>query len=187
MIVAVLGGTLASLQAAIVSSSRIAFAMGRERVFPRWFGAVSAKRRTPMNATILFGILNVVFLWGSTLIPTVGQALNDVVSTLGLMAAIFYLLTATTAIWCYRATVMRSAKDFILGGLLPGIGAVFMAAVVVYSLVTGSLNAVEIAFGVGLVLVGFVLSIISKRLGKSPFYSAGRTRFESADAQGDPQ
>ena len=41
MIVAVLGGTLASLQAAIVSSSRISFAMGRDRVFPRWFGAVS--------------------------------------------------------------------------------------------------------------------------------------------------
>ncbi|MGH3398960.1 MAG: APC family permease, partial [Streptosporangiaceae bacterium] len=41
MIVAVLGGTLASLQAAIVSSSRISFAMGRDRVFPRWFGVVS--------------------------------------------------------------------------------------------------------------------------------------------------
>ena len=38
MIVAVLGGTLASLLAAIVSASRISFAMGRDRVFPRWFG-----------------------------------------------------------------------------------------------------------------------------------------------------
>ncbi len=49
MIVAVLGGTLASLQAAIVSSSRISFAMGRDRVFPRWFGAVSSKHRTPVE------------------------------------------------------------------------------------------------------------------------------------------
>jgi amino acid transporter len=160
MIVAVLGGTLASLQAAIVSSSRIAFAMGRERAFPHWFGKVNAKRGIPRNATILFGLLNVGFLWGSTLIDSVGQALNDVVSTLGLMAAIFYLLTATTAIWCYRTTIVRTPKDFILGGLLPGIGALFMA------------------FGVGLVLVGFVLSFISKGVGKSAFFSRDRGTFE---------
>jgi amino acid transporter len=178
MIVAVLGGTLASLQAAIVSSSRIAFAMGRERAFPRWFGRVNAKRGIPLNATILFGLLNVAFLWGSTLIDSVGQALNDVVSTLGLMAAIFYLLTATTAIWCYRKTIVRSARDFILGGLLPGIGALFMAFVVIYSLVTGSLNGVELAFGVGLVLIGFVLSFISKGVGKSAFFRRGSGTFE---------
>ncbi len=174
MIVAVLGGTLASLQAAIVSAARISFAMGRERVFPGWFGKVDAKRRSPMNATILFGLLNIAFLWGSTLISSVGAALNDVVSTLGLMAALFYLLTACTAIWCYRRTITRNAKDFVLGGILPGIGALFMAFVVVYSIVTGSLNAVELAFGVGLVLVGFVLSVIARYAGKSSFYTAPR-------------
>jgi amino acid transporter len=182
MIVAVLGGTLASLQAAIVSSSRIAFAMGRERVFPHWFGRVHPRNRIPLNATILFGILNIVFLWASTLIDSVGQALNDIVSTLGLMAAIFYLLTATTAIWCYRKTIMQSGKDFFLGGFLPGLGAVFMAFVIVYSLVTGSLNGVEIAFGIGLVLVGFVLSFISKGVGKAPFYSRSREQAEDAPA-----
>ena len=36
--------------------------MGRDRVFPRWFGAVSEQYRTPWNATILLGLLNVVFL-----------------------------------------------------------------------------------------------------------------------------
>ena len=64
MIVAVLGGTLASLQAAIVSSGRISFAMGRDRVFPRFFDNVHPRWRTPWNATILLGLLNVVFLWG---------------------------------------------------------------------------------------------------------------------------
>ena len=111
MIVAVLGGTLASLQAAIVSSSRISFAMGRDRVFPRWFGAVSEQYRTPWNATILLGLLNVVFLWGSTLIGSIGQALGDIVSTLGLMAAIFYMLTAGTAVWYYRRTLMQNTGN----------------------------------------------------------------------------
>jgi amino acid transporter len=171
MIVAVLGGTLASLQAAIVSSSRISFAMGRDRVFPRWFGAVSEEHRTPWNATILLGLLNVVFLWGSTLIGSIGRALNDIVSTLGLIAAIFYLLTAGTAVWYYRRSILTSTGNFVLGGILPGLGAAFMAFVIIYSLATNSLNGVEIAFGFGLALFGFVLSVISKHVGKSRFYT----------------
>jgi amino acid transporter len=171
MIVAVLGGTLASLQAAIVSSSRISFAMGRDRVFPRWFGAVSERYRTPWNATILLGLLNVVFLWASTLIGSIGQALDDIVSTLGLMAAIFYLLTAATAVWYYRRSIAANAGNFVLGGILPGIGAAFMAFVIIYSLATDSLNGVEIAFGFGLAVFGLVLSVIAQRVGKSPFYS----------------
>jgi hypothetical protein len=62
----------------------------------------------------------VLFLWGSTLIGSIGQALDDIVSTLGLMAAI----------------------NLILGGILPGLGAAFMAFV-----------------------------IISQRVGKSAFYT----------------
>jgi len=171
MIVAVLGGTLASLQAAIVSSGRISFAMGRDRVLPRWLGAVSDRHRTPWNATILFGLLNVVFLWGSTLIGSIGKALGDIVSTLGLMAAIFYMLTAGTAVWYYRRTIRQNAGNLILGGILPGLGAAFMAFVIIYSLATGSLNGVEIAFGFGFALFGLVLSFISQRVGKSSFYT----------------
>lgn len=173
MIVAVLGGTLASLLAAIVSASRIGFAMGRDRVIPARLGTVSAKYGTPLFATILFGLLNIVFLWGSTLIGAVGEALSNIVSTLGLMAAIFYLLTAATAIWCYRHQITSSAKDFVIGGLMPGLGAAFMAFVVVYSVATGSLNAVELTFGIGLALVGLVLSVISARVGRAPFYTDG--------------
>lgn len=156
MIVAVLGGTLASLLAAIVSASRIGFAMGRDRVVPPWLARVSGKYGTPLNATILFGLLNIAFLWGgSTLIGAVGEALANIVSTLGLMAAIFYLLTAVTAIWCYRRQIVSSAKDFVIGGgLMPGLGAAFMAFVVVYSITSGSLNGIELGFGVGLAWSG---------------------------------
>jgi amino acid transporter len=171
MIVAVLGGTLASLQAAIVSAGRISFAMGRDRVFPGWFGVVSEKYRTPWNATILLGLLNVVFLWGSTLIGPIGTALGDIVSTLGLMAAMFYLLTAGTAVWYYRRTIMASAAGFFFGGVLPGLGAAFMAFVIIYSLVTGSLNGLQITFGFGLAFLGLVLSFVAQRVGHSPFYT----------------
>jgi amino acid transporter len=171
MIVAVLGGTLASLQAAIVSAGRISFAMGRDRTFPRWFGTVNPKYRTPWNATILFGLLNVVFLWGTVLIGSIGKALADIVSTLGLIAAIFYLLTAGTAVWYYRRTIMSSASNFFLGGFLPALGAAFMLFVIIYTLAKGLLNGVQLGFGFGLAAVGLVLSFVSQYVGKSRYFS----------------
>jgi amino acid transporter len=171
MIVAVLGGTLASLQAAIVSSARISFAMGRDRVIPSWFGQVSEKYRTPWNATILLGLLNIAFLWASTLFSSIGTAFQYILSTLGLMAAMFYLLTAGTAVWYYRRTIMSSAGNFFLGGVLPGLGAAFMAFVIIYSLASGSLNGVEEVWGLGLTVLGLILSFISSRVGRARFYS----------------
>ncbi len=177
MIVAVLGGTLASLQAAIVSSSRISFAMGRDRVFPRQLGEVSEKHRTPWNATILFGLLNLVFLWLTTLTGSIGKALTDIVSTLGLIAAIFYMLTAGTAVWYYRRVIVSSASNFILGGVLPTLGAAFMAFVIIYTFAKGLLNGVQIGFGFGLAAVGLVLSFVAQRVGKSTFYSDPTTSY----------
>jgi amino acid transporter len=171
MIVAVLGGTLASLQAAIVSAGRIGYAMGRDRVFPGWFGNVHPMHKTPWNATILFGLLNVAFLWASTLIGSIGTALSDIVSTLGLMAAIFYLLTAGTATWYYRRTILSSGRAFLIGGVLPGLGAAFMAFVIIYSFATGSLNGIQITFGFGLAAVGLVLSFFAKARSGSEFYT----------------
>jgi len=177
MIIAVLGGTLASLQAAIVSSGRISFAMGRDRVFPKFFDNVHPRWRTPWNATILLGLLNVVFLWGATLFSSIGSALDNIVSTLGLMAAIFYFMTAFTAIWFYRKAITKSAANFILGGVFPGVGAAFMAFVIIYSLVTGQLTFTNIVFGFGLALVGLVLSFVSQGVGHANFYSDPSTSF----------
>ena len=180
MIVAVLGGTLASLLAAIISAGRISFAMGRDRTFPRWFAKVNPRFGTPWNATILFGLLNVVFLWAATLIGSIGTALNDIVSSLGLMAAMFYLLTAGTAVWYYRRVIMSGTSNFILGGLLPGLGAAFMAFVIIYTLAKGLLNGVEIGAGFGLAAVGLVLSFVSQYTGKSTYFSTPTSTYGEA-------
>ena len=186
MIIAVLGGTLASLQAAIVSSGRISFAMGRDHVFPKFFDNVHPRWRTPWNATILLGLLNVVFLWGITLFSTIGNALDNIVSTLGLMAAIFYFMTAFTAIWFYRKVITKSAGNLILGGILPGIGAAFMAFVIIYSLVTKQLTFTNLVFGFGLALLGLVLSFVSAAVNKPRFYTDPSTSFgDKVDAELD--
>ena len=87
------------------------------------------------------------------------------------MAAIFYFLTAFTAIWYYRKVITEGAGNFILGGMLPGFGAAFMAFVIIYSLATGQLTTTNIIFGFGLAIVGLILSFISAAVGHATFYS----------------
>ena len=174
MIVAVLGGTLASLQAAIVSASRIGYAMGRDRVFPAWFGSIHARHQTPWNATIAFGLLNVVFLWAATLSArrhgTVRHrprsALWRRCSTCSRRAA---------AVWYYRKSITSSASNLVLGGLLPGLGAAFMAFVIIYSLASGALNGIQIGFGFGFAVIGLILSFVVARTRHPRFYTDPRS------------
>jgi amino acid transporter len=171
MIIAVLGGTLASLLAAIVSASRIAFAMGRDRVFPVWLGRIHGRWATPFNATLLFGLLNVAFIWGVLEIGPIGTALSNIVSTLGLYAAIFYALTGAAALWYYRRVVLSSSSNLILAGVLPGIGVAFMLFVIIYSLVTHVLTPVALGFGFGLAALGIVLAFVSRFVSRAPYFT----------------
>ena len=54
---------------------------------------------------------------------------------------------------------------------MPGFGALFMAFIIIYELATNALNGVELIFGFGFALFGLVLSFISSRVGRAPFYS----------------
>jgi amino acid transporter len=171
MIIAVLGGTLASLLAAIVSASRIAFAMGRDRVLPSWLGRVHGRWATPFNATVLFGLLNVAFIWGVLEIGPIGTALSNIVSTLGLYAAIFYALTGAAALWYYRRVIFSNATNLILGGILPGIGVAFMLFIVIYSLATHVLTPVALGFGFGLAGLGIIAAFASRFLSRAPYFT----------------
>jgi hypothetical protein len=96
------------------------------------------------------------------------------------MAAMFYLLTAGTAVWYYRRVIMSGTSNFILGGLLPGLGAAFMAFVIIYTLAKGLLNGVEIGAGFGLAAVGLVLSFVSQYTGKSTYFSTPTSTYGEA-------
>lgn len=68
----------------------------------------------------------------------------------------------------------QSPKDFILGGVLPGFGALFMIFVVVYSLSSGALTGVELATGGGLLVAGVVMAFVAKSLSHSAFFTNDR-------------
>jgi amino acid transporter/nucleotide-binding universal stress UspA family protein len=67
--------TMSALNATIYSSSRVSFAMGRDRNLPAWLGKIHPERKTPHWAILASGILSVVM--AVTLpIETVASAAN---------------------------------------------------------------------------------------------------------------
>ena len=67
--------TMSALNATIYSSSRVSFAMGRDRNLPSWFGSVHPLRKTPHWAILASGVLSIIMAV-SLPIETVASAAN---------------------------------------------------------------------------------------------------------------
>lgn len=77
-IMLLLGGlfsTISALNATIYSSSRVSFAMGRDRNLPSWFGSIHPTRKTPHWAILVSGLLS-AFMAVALPIEVVASAAN---------------------------------------------------------------------------------------------------------------
>jgi basic amino acid/polyamine antiporter, APA family len=91
--------TASSANAAIMASSRINFAMGRDRIMPPWFGALNEKHRTPHNAIFITGGLAIILaLTGAAeVLAEIGSALFMI--SYALMAAGVLLMRSAKPGW----------------------------------------------------------------------------------------
>ncbi|MBE0713522.1 MAG: amino acid permease [Candidatus Aminicenantes bacterium] len=82
--------TMSALNATIYSSSRVAFAMGRDRNFPGFFGKIHKKNFTP-NLSIVFSLFLVVLM-------AVSLPIEDVASAADIMFLLLFLQVNITLI-----------------------------------------------------------------------------------------
>jgi amino acid transporter/nucleotide-binding universal stress UspA family protein len=86
--------TLSALNATVYSSSRVSFAMGRNRDLPGFFGQVHAVRHTPHWAIFFSGTLIILM---SVLLP-----IQDVASSADIMFLLLFMMVNTSAITLRR-------------------------------------------------------------------------------------
>jgi amino acid transporter len=170
----VLTGTLATLQAAVISAARVGFAMSRDRVMPAVLRRVDPVTGNPWAATLVMSTLNLILLGLALATGSIGRALANVASSLGLISILFYGLTAAAALWHNRRTLLRTPTDFLLGGVLPGGGALFMAWVAVESVRADATSPQTLSYGLGSVALGLVVAALVHRFGNSDFFGGGR-------------
>jgi amino acid transporter len=175
--VVVLLGTVACLQVAIVSASRLGFAMAEDRVMPSFFKIVHPRTGSPWAVTLFMGGINLVFLV-LTAFEAGGtrEMLSNIAGSLGIIASLFYALTAIAAVWQYRGVLFENVGNFVLGGLWPALGAIFLLLVVIEAALTGAVSPAVLWSGLGASAMALPIALGIRYVGKVPFLDRSRTQ-----------
>jgi amino acid transporter len=168
LLVAVLISAVSSTQTTILPTARGTLAMGVYRALPERFKRVHPQYRTPSFSTIVMGIVAILYYVGMTLISD--NILQDSILSLGLAIAFYYAITGYACVWYFRGQLRDSARNFLLQGLLPLLGALMLT----YAFVQSAIDMWDVDYGyttllgiggtfvvgVGSLLVGVVLMIV---------------------------
>jgi amino acid transporter len=121
VLLAVATAAIASTQTTILPASRTGLSMARRHAFPRRFGHISPRHRTPDVSTWwVGGIASVWFIVVSLLSE---NALFDSITALSLLIAFYYALTGIACAVYHRRELTRSVSSFLLIGVGPLVGA----------------------------------------------------------------
>ena len=167
---------IATTGTGIVLTARIVFSMARDRVLPAPLAQVSGRYATPVNASVVVGVLIIALAWVYLLATSVQNAFNDVVDVAGLLFAVFYILTALATMTYYRQRVVSGPMNALMLGILPLAAAGFLGWIVVKSLLTAP--SAQLWSLVGIVVVGIVLLVLARFVQRSPFFQLPREHYQ---------
>ncbi|MCW3009812.1 MAG: Amino acid permease [Solirubrobacterales bacterium] len=187
LIIAVLTSAAASTQTTILPTARTTLSMARAGAMPKSLGRVHPRYLTPHVSTIWMGALSIVWYVGLTIVSE--DILFDSIAALGLMIAFYYGLTGFACAFYFRRELTRSARSFVLAGVLPFLGGLMLLGVFVKSVIdlsdpensTAGTSWIglgpPVVIGIGFLLMGPVLMLLWRFSGHPAFF---RRRLETA-------
>ncbi|WP_328311881.1 APC family permease [Streptomyces sp. NBC_00442] len=184
MVLAAVLSTIATLETTLIQVTRSLFAMGRDRTMPGALGAVHRRWNTPWVAIVVVGAVALLLFVASNALGSVQDIMADALSAIGLQTTLYYGLAGLAAVVAYRGTLTESVGSFLLGGVWPLLGSLFMFCA--FGLSLTRLSAAAVAIGIGSLLAGIAPMLWYWRRG-SPYYRPARldaTRSFEAGAGG---
>jgi amino acid transporter len=130
----ILTSASASTQTTILPTARTTLSMGVYKALPTSFAKIHRKYLTPTVSTIVMGAASIFFYVMFTLISS--SLLLALIGSVGLMIAFYYGMTGYACVWYYRKTLTRSARDFLMRGVAPLLGAIMLTVVFAYGLIS---------------------------------------------------
>jgi amino acid transporter len=146
--------------------------MASYRALPGRLANIGRRFATPINASILTGVLVIALTWIYLLATSVQGAFDAVVNVSGLLFAAFYILTALATITYYRRRVISSPADAVTLGILPLAAAGFLGWVLVKSVQDA--QAPQNWSLAGILLTGVVVMLAARYGLKSVFFALPR-------------
>ncbi|WP_314615550.1 APC family permease [Streptomyces stackebrandtii] len=171
LVVAVVLSTVATLETTLLQVTRSLFAMGRDRTLPAALGTVHRRWNTPWVAIATVGGAALLMFVAAATAESVQRILSDAVAAIGLQIAFYYGLAGIAAVVAYKSLLLRSVRNFVLGGLWPLLGSGFMLWCFAESL--GELSTTALTIGLGGLLLGVVPLLVYWRKG-SDYYRPAR-------------
>jgi amino acid transporter len=173
LIIAVLTSAAASCQTTILPTARTTLSMAFKGAAPKRFGNIHPRHLTPSTSTIWMGVLSIV--WYAFLTVVSEDILFDSIAALGLMIAFYYGLTGFACPIYYRRELFKSAKNAIMIGVAPLLGALILT----FLFIKESIDLADpansdsgnswfglgppLVIGVGFLLFGVVLMFLQQR------------------------
>lgn len=118
--IAVLTSATAATQTTILPAARSALSMARRGAIPGRFGAIHPENLVPGFATIVAGVLSV--LWFVFIVLVSSNVLADSVTGLGFLVCFYYGFTGLSSAIFYRRELLKSVRNFVVYGAIPVIG-----------------------------------------------------------------
>jgi amino acid transporter len=190
LIIAVLTSAAASTQTTILPTARTVLSMARADAMPQRLGVVHERYQTPHVATILFGIISIVWYAGMTLVSE--NILFDSIAALGLMIAFYYGITGFACALYYRREGRKSLKGLLFAVVAPALGGAILTWVLVKSIIDLSKPANSesgdswfglgppLVIGIGFMALGVVLMLWWSR-GQRSFFRQKVQVFSAAE------
>ncbi len=185
--ITILTSASASTQTTILPTARTTLSMAVYRAIPEKFARIHPRFLTPTWSTVGMGVVSAAFYLLMTLIST--SILTALIGAIGLQIAFYYGLTGIACVWFYRHSLRDTTRHFVMRGLIPLVGGIFLFAMFVYALksyaaadwLTDSDGNNVTIFGIGAVAVVGVVSLLfglvlmAIQWGLAPAYFKGLT------------
>ncbi len=121
---AVATAAVASTQTTILPASRTGLSMARRGAFPKHFGRIHPRFRTPDVST--WWVAGIATVWYVVVNLISENALFDSLTALSLLIAFYYALTGIACAIFYRRELRKSVKNLLLIGVGPVVGALLL-------------------------------------------------------------
>lgn len=165
--ISILTSASASTQTTILPTARTSLSMAVYRAIPAKFARIHPRYLTPTWSTVGMGLVSAAFYLLMTWVSP--NLLLALIGAIGLQIAFYYGLTGIACAWFYRRSLRSSPRHFLMRGLIPLLGGIFMFVMFVYAakIYSASDNLVDAnganvtIFGIGAVAVVGIGSLLA--------------------------
>jgi amino acid transporter len=180
MIFAVISSTIATTQTTLLPAARITYAMARDGVFPKVFGSVHEKFKTPALGTVILAFISLFGIMLTTFSHSANHVFGELVLNIGVLVAFYYGITGLACAWAFRKTLGKGFRANISMIFLPFVGGGVLLFVGYWVIKSAGKTALPDIWVLGLgIPLTFITWIVTRK--KSPFFTQPLVSYDSID------